>query len=213
MKKLLFALTIASLWSFSEIILKSETISIQYHSALLTSLAFGFLILFYSVFKDIKYIMIITIATIFIKCLCVPIQGGSFSGLTNSSLAIGLNGLIITAMLLIKRKNLKYKYLSILGFSSAIAVAFFFRIIGLHLSPCPYLTSFSGLSGIFRFIFTEGIIWALFSALTVPIFYFIGTAFKQKINNLYLYNQRRYYISFSLALILSFSSNIIALIF
>lgn len=212
MKKLLFALIIASLWSFSEIFLRAETISIQYHSALLTSLAFGFLILFYSVFKNIKYILLITAVTLFIKWLSVPIQGIQFSCLGNSSLAIGLDGLIFSGMILIKKKKFKYNNLIFLGFSSALTVALFFRLIGLHIAPCPYFVSFSGIAGLFRFIYTEGITWAFSSALTVPVFYLAGTTISKKINNLYIKNQKIYYMSFSLAFILSFSSNIIALI-
>lgn len=213
MKKLLFALIIASLWSFSEIILKSETISIQYHSALLTSLALGFLLLFYSVYKDIKYILIITIATLLIKTLSVPIQGIEFSGLTNSSLAIGLDGIIVSLMLMITKKRKSYKYIALLGFSSAIIISIFFRIIGFYLVPCEYFSSFAGLAGTLRFIYTEGLAWALFSAITAPAFYFLGKLISKKIEYLYLNNKRGYYIGFSLALLLCFSSNIIVLFF
>jgi hypothetical protein len=210
MKKTIFVLIIALLWSFSEIFLRAKILSFPYHSALLTGLAFGFLIFFYSIFKDLKSLFIIILITLFVKWLSVPVQGIAFSCIANTMLAIGLDGLIFVGILRIIKKPETLNLIA-LGGGAALVTAFVFRTIGIHVAPCPYLLSFSGTAGLFRFVYTEGLTWILLSSITVPVFYFLGNTISNKINKLYVSNKKIYFETLFLVVILALSSNIIAL--
>ena len=53
---------------------------------------------------------------------------------------------------------------------AAVAAAVGFYFIGNRLAPCQYLLSFTPAG----FMINEGLIWAAFSAVTVPLGYVIG---------------------------------------
>jgi hypothetical protein len=56
------------------------------------------------------------------------------------------------------------------GALAAIAASVGFYFIGMQVAPCQYLLSFT--PG--RFIVTEGLIWAAFSAIFLPLGYLVG---------------------------------------
>jgi hypothetical protein len=56
------------------------------------------------------------------------------------------------------------------GALAAITASIGFYFIGMQVAPCQYLLSFSPAG----FIVTEGLIWAAFSAISLPLGYLAG---------------------------------------
>jgi hypothetical protein len=180
-KDIVLLLFLSAIWSFSEIFIRNALISYEHHSAVLTGIAAAVISFAYMHFKGRRitalYLGLLVVAVLFVKWLVVPLGGVHYSCIVNSSLAILLDGLIFSGVLLIFNPG-GYKLYGALSLSSFF-IALVFRLIGIHLYPCNYLLSFSGAEGVIRFIFYEGGTWFLSVNFFVFILQYFAT-YKKK---------------------------------
>ncbi len=101
-------------------------------------------------------LMHLTVACKANACIAVAAEAASFS--------------LMAAVLI--RKNGGNVYLRMVGGAAAALLASAgFYLIGTHVAPCNYLSSFGNVGG---FVVKEGLIWAAFAAVFVPFGYILG---------------------------------------
>lgn len=163
-----------SLWGLSEVVLGGSlrTANFPYRSGLLTGLGMGIMGASLAVtrkwFLPVGIGVIAALATL----LVVPVLHASPMCRANSCLALGLESGSLALVSLIIGKKIGGNVYGLMGIGAGAAmlasVAFYFS--GVHLAPCAFLLSFTPGS----FIVKEGLVWAAFSSVLLPVGYAAG---------------------------------------
>ena len=180
---LLGILGFGCMWGFSEVALGSglRAADFPYSSALLTGIGMGITGAALAIYKKPAMAIGIGLVAASTKLLAVPVSHLPVSCLANSCIAVALEAVAlgIVAFALMKAME-KSVYARIgTGGLGAFGGSGLFWLIGMHVAPCRYLLSFSGEPG--RWLVTEGLIWAAFSAVLLPVGYLAGVKLQPKI--------------------------------
>ena len=173
---LLGVLGFGCIWGLSEVALGSglRAAEFPYRSALLTGIGMGIIGIALAIYKKPAMAAGIGLVAASSKLLAVPVSHLTVSCLANSCIAVALEAaaLSIVAFGLMKAMETNVHARIGAGGSGAFVGSGLFWLIGMHVAPCRYLLSFSGEPG--RWLVTEGLIWAAFSAVLLPVGYLAG---------------------------------------
>ncbi|OGN88781.1 MAG: hypothetical protein A2Z74_03195 [Chloroflexi bacterium RBG_13_46_9] len=167
-------LVFGSLWGLSEVALGGSlrAAAFPYRSGLLTGIGMG--VMGAALAMTRKWFLPVGIGMIaaLVTLLVVPVLHASPICRANSCLALGLESgmLTLTALTIGNKANKSVLGLMAMGAGAALLASVAFYFTGIHLEPCAFLLSFTPGT----FIITEGLIWAIFSAILLPIGYTIG---------------------------------------
>jgi len=171
-------LVLGSLFGFSEVVLNGaiRAAGLPYRAGILTGVGVGLMAIAVAMFR--KPLMLVGIATVAMlgKQLVVPILHVALTCKANSCLAVLLEGLALAGTVtLVGRRLERGLGVRIVGAASAALVASgAFHYLGIRLAPCNYLLSFNRPGGLLAFLSTEGLSWAIASALIFPVGYRLG---------------------------------------
>jgi len=167
-------LVFGSIWGLSEVALSGglRAANFPYASGLLTAIGMALMGMALVILKKPAMLIGIGLVAVSVKLLVVPILHVSVMCKANSCIgvlteAVALS-LIAFLLLTEKGKNIYARMGS--GALAAITASIGFYFIGMQVAPCQYLLSFSPAG----FIVTEGLIWAAFSAISLPLGYLAG---------------------------------------
>lgn len=128
----------------------------------------------------------IPLVTILSKLLALSIFNIPIVARVNSSLAILVGGIALTATVTLAGNNLFRNNLIRLasGMSAGFMAAIAFFFIGMRIIPCPYLLSFNRAGGFRAFMSFDGMVWTVFSGLLFYTGYWLGTQLKNASSDL-----------------------------
>lgn len=172
---LMSILVFGSIWGMSEVALGGilGAVGFPYRAALLTGVGMGILALAYAVSKSLPALLGIGMVAVLVNLLGVPIMHLTVMCKANSCIAVfaEATGLALMAALLMKKDGGGVYRRMAGGASAAILASVGFYVIGTHVAPCKYLSSFANTGA---FLVREGLVWAAFAAVFVPLGYVIG---------------------------------------
>jgi hypothetical protein len=167
-------LVFGSLWGLSEVVLGGSlrAAAFPYRSGLLTGIGMGVMGAALAITRKWFLPIGIGIIAALVTLLVVPVLHASPICRANSCLALGLESgmLALTALIIGKKANKNVFGLMAMGAGAGLLASVAFYFTGIHLEPCAFLLSFTPGS----FIITEGLVWAIFSAILLPIGYTVG---------------------------------------
>jgi len=180
-------LVFGALWGLVEVVLGGALRfgNFPYRAALLTGIGMGAICgVALGIFRKPVMIIGIGITAALIKLLIVPVQNVPVTCMANSSLAVSLEAIALSAvgLIFIKTMNRSVRTQILVGASGAFVGSMLFWSIGMYVAPCKYLLSFAGSPG--RWMITESLLWIAFSAVLLPIGYLAGTKMLEKINSM-----------------------------
>jgi hypothetical protein len=149
---------------------------IPYRAAVLTGIGMGLLAIGLAAYRSAWMPLGAAVVAMLCKQLVVPILHVSVACKANSCLAVGLQALALSAILLLYGKRLHQGTPARVGggASAALLAAGSFYLAGLRLAPCPYLVPFSRAGGLSAFLVAEVLPWAVASVVLFPIGYLLG---------------------------------------
>jgi len=180
-------LVFGAIWALVEVVLGGALRfgNFPYRGALLTGIGMGAICgMALAIFRKPVMIIGIGIIAALIKLLIIPVQNVPVACMANSSLAVSLEAIALSAvsLIFIKTMNRSVRTQILAGASGAFIGSMLFWSIGMYVAPCKYLLSFAGSPG--RWMVTESLLWAVFSAVLLPIGYLAGTKIFEKINSM-----------------------------
>jgi len=148
-------------------------VGFPYRSALLTGIGMGILALAFAMSRNIPMLLGAGAVAAAVNLLGVPIMHLTVACKANACLAVFIEGgsLSLMAAVLMKRRWSNAFTRSAAGAGAALLASTGFYLAGMHVAPCPYLLSFGNVGG---FVVREGLIWAGFAAVLVPLGYMVG---------------------------------------
>jgi len=177
---LLGILVFGSIWGLSEVALGGglSAAHFPYSSGLLTGIGMALMGMALVIHKKPAMLIGIGLVTVLVKLLAVPILHISVICKANSCLAVFTEAvaLSLVAFLLMTEMGKGVHARMGSGAMAAIIASVGFYFIGMQVAPCKYLLSFSPVG----FIVTEGLIWAAFSAILLPLGYLAGMKLEAK---------------------------------
>jgi hypothetical protein len=154
-----------------------------YKGGLLTGISFGLIGgIAFGIFRKPFIIMGAGIVGALMRMLLIPILKVSYTCFINGSLGIALEGIAIGSVAYVwmrtsERKNI---YLQVAtGALGAFIGSILFWATGMYVSPGKYLLTFMG--NPIKWMMTESIIWALFTAVLLPAGYLAGSKILDRI--------------------------------
>jgi len=163
-----------SLWGLSEVVLGGslKAANFPYRAGLLTGV--GMAVMGMALAMSQRSLLPIGIGAVaaLATLLVVPITHVPVTCKANSCLALGLEaGSLSLAAIVAGRLATRSIYGRMgMGGGAALLASAAFYFAGTHVAPCAYLLSFTPGS----FIVTEGLVWAAFSAILLPLGYAAG---------------------------------------
>jgi hypothetical protein len=177
---LLGILVFGSLWGLSEAALGGglRAANFPYSSGLLTGIGIALMGMALVIHKKPAMLIGIGLVAVLVKLLAVPILHISVMCQANSCIAVFTEAVALTlvAFLLMSEMGKSVHARMGSGAMAAIIASVGFYFIGMQVAPCNYLLGFSP-GG---FIVTEGLIWAAFSAILLPLGYLAGVKLEAK---------------------------------
>lgn len=173
-------LVFGSIWGLSEVVLGGglSAADFPYKSGLLTGIGIGLMGMALAIYKKPAMLVGIGLVTVLVKLLAVPILHISVMCKANSCLAVFVEAvalsLVAFSLMSAMGKSVHARMGS--GAAAAVIASVGFYFIGRQVAPCNYLLSFTP-GG---FIVTEGLIWASFSAILLPLGYWAGMKLEGK---------------------------------
>lgn len=167
-------LVFGSIWGLSEVALGGglQVANFPYRAGLLTGIGMAIMGITLVIYKKPAMLIGIGLVAVLVKLLAVPILHISVMCKANSCIAVFTESVALSLMafLLLREmgKNIYVRMGS--GALAAIVASAGFYFVGMQVAPCQYLESFTP-GG---FIVTEGLIWAAFSAILLPLGYLAG---------------------------------------
>lgn len=174
---LLAVLVLGSIWGMSEVVLGGtlKAANFPYRAGLLT--AIGMAVMAVALAGSRKPAMLVGIGVVaaLVNMLVVPVLHVSVMCKANSCIAIVMeaSSLGLASALLMKKMDGSVYARAGGAALAALAASAGFYFVGLHVAPCNYLLSF-GSAG--SFVVKEGLTWAAFSGLLMPVGYLAGQA-------------------------------------
>jgi hypothetical protein len=202
---LLLALLVGSLWGLSEALLGPaiRAAAVPVRAALLTGIGLAWLGFFLAMNRRPLFLIIAAFTTMATMHISVPVLQCSFLCKANSSLAILLHGVSLSAVVFVAGNKLhtRSSFRIFSGFSAPLLSGTLFFFLGMKLAPCTYLLSFNHSFGLGSFFIREILIWSLFSMVLFPAGYWAGSRFR---NVFITYRERKtvLFVTGSLAAIL-----------
>jgi len=167
-------LVFGSLWGLSEIALGGalKAASFPYRSGLLTGIGMAVMAMALAVSRKPLIPIGVGAVAVLVGLLVVPVLHVSPMCRANSSLALVLEAgsLTFAASLVASRRGKSVYGRMATGGSAALLASVAFYFAGTHFAPCAYLLSFTPGS----FVVKEGLVWAAFSAILLPLGYSAG---------------------------------------
>ena len=195
---LIMILVLGSLWGFSEVVLSDiiRTGGLPWRAGILTGIGMGIMGIAFGLNKKALPLIGIALVTIIAKQLVVPILGCSILCKANTCAAVLLQGAALSGAVALAGMKLQGGVFNraAIGSSAALASAASFYYVGIHLSPCQYLLSFSGIA---PFMQAEGIVWAVFSGALFPLGYKLGMLLEHELPAVKMTRPLAYYLSSS----------------
>ncbi|OYD13743.1 hypothetical protein CH333_10070 [candidate division WOR-3 bacterium JGI_Cruoil_03_44_89] len=178
-RTLIQILLFGSIWGSFEVVLDSglRTINFPYRAGSLVGIGMLSMGMALAIYKRPSMLIGIGLIAGSFKLLSVPILHIPLSCKANSFIAIGLQAFVlslVTGSLIKKMDKSIHTRMGVGGLAALVSAAGFY-FIGMRVAPCPYLLSFSPLG----FMVREGIIWAIFSAIMLPLGYLVGIRLRQ----------------------------------
>lgn len=170
-----------SIWGLSEVALGGglSAANFPYKSGLLTGIGMAIMGMALAIHKKPAMLIGIGLVAVLVKLIAVPILNVSVMCKANSCLAVFTDAVALTlvAFLLMTEMGRSAHARMGSGALAAIIASVGFYFIGMRVAPCNYLLSFSPAG----FIVTEGLIWAAFSAILLPLGYLAGLKLETQI--------------------------------
>jgi hypothetical protein len=167
-------LVFGSIWGLSEVALGGglQAANFPYRAGLLTGIGIAIMGTALVIYKKPAMLIGIGLVTVLVKLLAVPILHIAVMCKANSCIAVFTEAvaLSLVAFLLMSKMGKSVHVQIGAGASAAIVASAGFYFVGMQVAPCQYLLSFTP-GG---FIVTEGLIWAAFSAILLPLGYLAG---------------------------------------
>ncbi|RLC61045.1 MAG: hypothetical protein DRI01_09160 [Chloroflexi bacterium] len=167
-------LVFGSLWGLSEVALGGGLHATQfpYRAGLLAGIGMALMGMALVIHKKPAMLIGIGLVAVLVKLLAVPMLHISVTCKANSCIAVFTEAVALSliAFLLLNQMGKSVHARMGSGALAAIIASVGFYFIGMNVAPCNYLLSFSP-GG---FIVTEGLIWAAFSAILLPLGYLAG---------------------------------------
>jgi hypothetical protein len=190
-------IVLGSLCGFIEVVFSGflKWTNFPWNAGLLTGLGLGIIAFAYAIFKKPMMAIWIGIVAILCKQLVVPVLGQSVMCKMNSCVAVMIeySALAAIAGIAMKKMQSSGKWRLIAGGSAALVGSVGFYFAGLHIAPCNYLLSFVSASGFVSYLFKESLSWMIFSAAFVPLGWFVGEKYADKIMSLSAEKSRKFY--------------------
>jgi len=167
-------LVFGSIWGLLEVAMGGglQVAKFPYRAGLLTGIGIAIMGIALAIYKQPTMLIGIGLGTVLVKLLAVPILHISVMCKANSCIAVFTEAVVLSlvAFLLMSEMSKSVHARMGAGALAAIVASVGFYFIGMQVAPCKYLLSFT--PG--RFIVTEGLIWAAFSAIFLPVGYLAG---------------------------------------
>lgn len=165
-------LVFGAIWGMSEVALGGALgmVGFPYRAGLLTGLGMGILALAYAMSKNLFMLFGIGIVAALVNLLGVPLAHLTVMCKANSCIAVGIEAVSLGLVMVVLRKGGIFNRMAG-GATAAILSSAGFYLIGTHVAPCQYLSSFMNTGA---FVVKEGIVWATFAATFVPLGYSVG---------------------------------------
>jgi len=177
---LLGILVFGSIWGLFEVVLGGglRAANFPYRSGLLTGIGMGLMGMALVIYKKPAMLIGIGLVAVLVKLLAAPILHISVMCKANSCIAVFTEAVALTlvAFLLMSEMGKSVHARIGGGAVAAIIASVGFYFIGMQVAPCNYLLGFTA-GG---FIVTEGLIWAAFSAILLPLGYLAGMKLEAK---------------------------------
>ena len=177
---LLGILVFGSIWGLFEVVLGGglRDANFPYRSGLLTGIGMGLMGMALVIYKKPAMLIGIGLVAVLVKLLAAPILHISVMCKANSCIAVFTEAVALTlvAFLLMSEMGKSVHARIGGGAVAAIIASVGFYFIGMQVAPCNYLLGFTA-GG---FIVTEGLIWAAFSAILLPLGYLAGMKLEAK---------------------------------
>jgi len=178
-------LVLGSLWGLFEVVLGGamRAAGMPYASAILVGLGLGTMGVGLALVRRPAPLLAVPAVAVLCKQLVVPILHVSVLCKANSCLAVLLEGAALVGVAALAGKRLGQGELSrmAVGAAAGLLGAGAFWLVGRHVAPCAYLLSFDSPAGLVRFLAVEGLLWAAFSGLLVPVGFRIGQWVRERL--------------------------------
>ncbi len=199
-------LVFGSMWGLIEVVGGGLLIKLNSptKAVFLTGLGLGTMAIALAVYRRTWILLIAPLIAMAVKQLVVPVLGLPVTCMANGSLAVMLEGLSFGGAAYLLSRPIKKSFAgrATAGFAGAFVGGTAFWAIGMHIAPCAYLMSFNSTAGFFRFMAQESLLWAAFSALTVPVGYAIGERIRDRVGSFAEARPSLYYIGLAVAIVL-----------
>ena len=167
-------LAFGSIWGLAEVTLGGGlgTTDFPYRAGLLTGIGIAIMGMALVIHRKPAMLLGIGLVAVLVKLMAVPILQISVMCKANSVIAIATESVALTLVASLFMGSMSRSIHSRMGGGAlaAIIAAVGFYFIGINAAPCQYLLSFTPMG----FIITEGLIWAAFSAILLPLGYLAG---------------------------------------
>ena len=179
---LLGILIFGSVWGTSEAALGGglHAAGFPYRSALLTGIGMAIMGAALVIHRKPLMLLGVGMVAVLVKLMAVPILSIPIMCKANSCIAVLLEAAAFTLVGLVFLKQLDKNVYNRMGSGTLAAtlgaVGFFF--IGMQVAPCNYLLGFSGNLG--GFLTSEGLLWAAFSTVLLPLGWVAGERLRQE---------------------------------
>jgi hypothetical protein len=170
-------LVLGSLWGFAEVVVSGaiQAAGLPYRAAILTGIGMGLMAVGLAAYDRIWLPAAGAVVAVLCKFLVVPILHVPATCKANSSLAVTLEALALSAVVaFVGRRMRSAKVQAASGVLAALTAAATFWLSGMRLAPCNYLLSFNRPGGLLAFLAAEGVPWAIACGLLVPVGYWLG---------------------------------------
>jgi hypothetical protein len=167
-------LVFGSIWGLLEVALGGglQVANFPYRAGLLTGIGIAIMGMALVIYKKPAMLIGIGLVTALVKLLAVPILHISIMCKANSCIAVFTEAVALSLVAFSLRSEMGKSVHARMGTGAlaAIVASVGFYFVGMQVAPCKYLLSFTP-GG---FIITEGLIWAAFSAILLPLGYLAG---------------------------------------
>ncbi len=216
---LIAILVLGSLWGVVEVVLGGalRAWGISYRAGILTGVGMGVmgagLAVMFGVIRRPLTLIGIALVAVLCKQLVVPLLHVSLMCKANSCLAVVLQGSALAGVVTLagRRFDKRYIVMAAGAASAALLARGVFYFAGMRLAPCAYLLSYNHAGGFVDYMAANGLAWAGFSALFLPMGYRAGSLLREPFLAVGLRKPALYYSSSLVAVVLCWAASAVAI--